>query len=166
MNRTREYLRVYASGRWGVRRVRVSECRVIRAESLYDRMLREGRAPKPGEHGEVFVNGGCRVSWESVENRIWAFGRLFLRCGRCGKRATRLYAPTPTSEPECRECWGLTYATRTLGNYKPFGGGLLRAFGLTPRDWTMMDTADRRSEARRKARARYAERSATQRRAI
>jgi len=157
VNRTPEHLRVYAAGRWGVRRVRVSECRVIRAESLYDQMLRGGRPPTPGARGEA-VQGPYRVSWESVENRVWAFGRLFLRCRRCGNRATRLYAPTPTCEPECRECWGLTYETRTRGNYKRRGNGLLRAIGLTSRDWTMMDTEERRAEARKEARVRYAER--------
>ena len=158
MNFTRDNLRAYASGRWGRRRVRVSECRVIRAETVYDEMIWLGRSWKAGARGEFYI-GGHLVSWESLENRIWACGRLFLRCRRCDGRTTRLYVPKAKScEPGCRGCWGLTYTTRTLRSYKRHGGGLLRAFGVTPGDWTRMDTAERRAEARQNARARYAER--------
>ena len=157
MNFTRDNLRAYASGRWGIRRVRVSECRVIRAEAVYDEMIWLGRSWKAGERGEFYI-GGHLVRWESVENRIWAHGRLFLRCKRCDGRTTRLYVPKASCQPECRSCWGLTYDTRTRGDYGRWGGGLLRAFGVTPGDWTRMDTAERRAEARREARVRYAER--------
>lgn len=157
MNFTRDDLRVYASGRWGIRRVRVSECRVIRAEAVYDEMIWLGRSWKAGERGEFYI-GGHLVSWVSIENRIWAYGRLFLRCKRCDGRTTRLYVPKASCQPECRSCWGLTYDTRTRGDYRRWGGGLLRAFGVTPGDWTRMDTAERRAEARKHARARYAER--------
>lgn len=168
MNQTPAYLRVYASGRWGARRVRVSECPVVmRAEHLYDQLIKDGRPPRPGASGESIYtisdkkrgDTQYRASWEVRANRVWAFGRAFYVCPRCEKRATRLYIPTLGSRPECRECWGLTYATRTMGNYSRRGCGLLAAFGLTSRDWTMMETVERRAEARKAARRRYAARA-------
>lgn len=157
MNRTRDELRTFVSGRWGARRVRVSECHVIKAETLYAEMLWLGRAVKPGERGEFYIDGFL-VLWETLHNPIWVFGRLFLRCRRCGTRATRLYVPKLQCEPECRKCWGLTYTARTHWSYRRHGGGLLSALGITPRDWTLMETAERRSEARKEACARQRER--------
>lgn len=163
MNVTRDALRVYCSARWGRRRVRVTECAfVLRAEALYDQMLREGHPPAPGGRGQAFVTVAGRslaADWTAVANRLWVYGRVFLRCPRCGDRVARLYLPTLRSPGlECRRCWGLTYHSRTHGNYHRYGGGLLAAFGCSPAEWERDGTRERRQAAKASARVRYQER--------
>jgi hypothetical protein len=61
-----------------------------------------------------------------------SIGRLFLTCPRCQRPCTRLYVPLPSSWLACRGCWGLTYSSRTLLNYKdsPWGrGAFVSVFG-------------------------------------
>jgi hypothetical protein len=163
MGRKRSVTRAEAAvwcpgGRWGHRRTRVNECfSVLSAETVYTEMLRSGpqRVP-PGGVGTVtytLERGEYTASFEIRQNAVWRYGRVFLRCCRCGERCTRLYLPLETSQLACRKCWGLSYASRTLSNYKDslWGRGwIARMFGTTQRDWAYERTGDRR-QARRKA---------------
>ncbi len=111
-----------SSDRWGRRRARVTECwAVLCAEHVYTFLL---RGPEPVEAG-----GRGKVTWtpdgwsftadfEIRANSVWRHGRVFLRCSRCSRLATRLYVPTETAWLACRRCWGLTYQSRTQNNYK------------------------------------------------
>src|SRR5262249_49382610 len=116
-------LEVSCNGRWGRRRVRVSECAFAwTAERVYDALLEQG-GYEPGRAGYVEV-GTRRQRWvvlyEVRPNAIWRAGRLFFQCPRCCARCTRLYAPLRALQPRCRRCWGLTYECQQW-NYK---GGL------------------------------------------
>ena len=87
--------------------------------------------------------------WEVRQNAVWRHGRAFFRCSRCSRLCTRLYLPLPESSLACRRCFGLTYASRTLSNYKAslWGRGMFaRMFGTSQRDWAYQATADRRRE--------------------
>jgi len=148
-----------ASGRWGPRRVHVGECAaVLTAERAYDELLRQESVIRPGCR---FVLGwtlpdstGIRdVVAELLPNAVWRCGRLFFRCGRCSRRATRLYVPTAGLEPRCRRCWGLSYQTQSWSykEYGPLGWG---------RDICHESTAMRRKERRQAAMERYAARHA------
>lgn len=164
VNVTRDALRVYSGSRFGRRRVRVTECAfVLRAEALYDHMIREGHPPAPGGRGQALITVAGRslaAEWTVAPNRLWAYGRVFLGCPRCGERAARLYLPTRHSPGlECRRCLGLTYHSRTHGNYHR-SGGLLAAFGFSPAEWERGCTSERRLEARAAARALYQKRRA------
>ena len=140
---TREHAAVWnPGGRFGPRRVRVNECwHVLKAENLGGRK--------------------AETHWEIVQNAVWRRGRVFLRCPRCSGRCTRLYLPLETSWLACRKCWGLTYPSRALQNYKNtrWGGRQFAwMFGTTQRDWALMTTNDRRKERRRRSRDRWNER--------
>lgn len=115
-------------GRWGPRRLRVTECaEVITAETVYDLAVGLGVGLRPGftaaiEMPLVTTNtisdtsdrtAGWLLSIEVLPNPIWRFGRLFFRCPRCTRRITRLYIPVAGRTPECRTCWGLTYASQS-----------------------------------------------------
>jgi len=61
-----------------------------------------------------------------------------------------LYLPTDTAWLACRQCWGLTYPSRTHNNYRDGGGGLLACLGASHRIMAQMQTeseCDRRREA-------------------
>ena len=155
------------TGRWGRRRVRVSECwAVTRVEELYTALLRlDASSIRPGARDVVFckTRGGKAVAagWEVTENSVWQRGRLFLLCARCDRRCTRLYQPVLDSPPRCRRCWGLTYASRTLLNYKDslWGRGTFaKLFGTTQRDWAYQTTAQARVARRSASRERWAAR--------
>jgi hypothetical protein len=154
MHLTREALRGWISGRWGPRRVRVTECAaVFRAEELYDRIVRARRVNPPGARGYMETSADApewRLAFDGTANRQWTLGRLFYLCPRCASRATRLYAPTVEDRPECRRCWGLTYSSRLRTNYKgrPF-------CGISASEWARSETAERRQAARAAARERY-----------
>jgi hypothetical protein len=150
---------VYCTGgRWGPRRTRVSECSfVLRSEDLYTALLRSNAAAvKPGALGTLtyhFSGRTVSASWEVRQNAVWRRGRVFLGCPRCSQRCTRLYMPLPTSWLACRRCWGLTYNSRTLQNYKDslWGRGMFaRMFGTSQRDWAYQTTDDH-CESRRNA---------------
>lgn len=154
------------NGRWGRRRARVTECFVVlRAEDLYSVLLTRGDEPvAPGAHGELSFTLKDRshdVRWESRPNAVWRRGRVFLRCAQCSGRCTRLYLPKWDSWLACRRCWGLTYASRTLQNYKTslWGrGAFAKMFGTTQREWAF-DCTYRAREARlRRSRGRWRER--------
>jgi hypothetical protein len=160
-------LPVWISGRFGRRRVRVTECAVVlKAETFYDGLVRDrSHTLRPGQRGTSTVtlrtNDGQRavarrVTWVTLPNRVWRCGRVFYECPRCHGRATRLYAPTLNCELQCRRCWGLTYQRRTLWNYKR--SGLWFFPGLTLADWARASTADHRREALAAARTRQAAR--------
>jgi hypothetical protein len=70
-----------ASGRWGPRRVRVTECfAVLRAEDVYTGLLREDAARvRPGARGFVKWtlpgrSEALSVDWELRANTVWRFG--------------------------------------------------------------------------------------------
>lgn len=154
----------FASGKWGRRRVRITECwATIRAEDCYTALV--GSALPPGASqsrakltwtvGPRQLQGDC----ELVPNRIWRAGRLFLRCPRCARRCTRLYLPLESSWLACRQCWGLTYDSRSISNYKDtlWGrGAFARRFGTTHREWAFLATHERREARRRASRDRIA----------
>jgi hypothetical protein len=70
--------------------------------------------------------------------------------------------PTETSWLACRRCWGLTYASRTLQNYKEslWGrGAIARMFGITQREWAYEHTDERAKERSERSRERWRSRS-------
>jgi hypothetical protein len=148
-----QHARVHcAGGRWGPRRVRTNECcGVLKAEDWYTTLLDDkGGVLKPGSRGGgtlTFRGREHTAQWEVRSNAVWRRGRLFFVCGQCSSRCTRLYLPLESSWLACGKCWGLTYASRTLQNYKstPWGGGRFAAlFGITQRDWALMTTGENR----------------------
>lgn len=153
-------------GRWGPRRTRVTECyAVLRAEEVYTALLKDGSGPvRPEAGGELgWTLGGRQLSakWTIRENAVWRCGRAFLICPRCALRATRLYVPTQDSWLACRRCWGLTYESRTLQNYKDsiWGrGAFAYMFGTTQRDWAQETTEERRQQRRQRSQERWNER--------
>jgi hypothetical protein len=156
-----------SGGRWGPRRTRTNECwATLRAEDVYTAVLQANEsATKAGAQGTVIwtVEGGRDVhaNWEIRANAVWRRGRMFLDCRHCGKRCTRLYLPLEDSSPRCRRCWGLTYASRTLQNYKDsLWGGRQFAwmFGTTQRDWAFSTTDERRAQRRSTSRDRWVQR--------
>ena len=161
---TRGTLRAWCgSGRWGYRRVRVSECAaVLTAEALYTQLLRtDGRQVRPGMCGQAeWTLGGAshRVGFELRPNAVWRFGRVFLRCPRCEARATRLYLPTLDARAECRRCWGLTYGARQLRNYKDVGR--FAGLGFTARSFAACEAEIARGQRLQAASKRYDERRA------
>jgi hypothetical protein len=137
---TRAELAVCCPGdRWGPRRTRVTECwGVLRAEELYTGLLVENAsAVRPGSRGTATYNLEGRdvtAKWEIRQNAVWRRGRVFFACPRCGQRCTRLYLPLADSWLACHRCWGLTYNSRTIQNYKDSlwsRGVFARMFGTT-----------------------------------
>lgn len=150
-------------GRWGRRRVRVTECAgQVRAEDVYTALVRDNtNTVAPGAAGtlDYILAGQTRsAGWEVRPNAVWRRGRVFLRCPMCSQRCTRLYLPLISSWLACRRCWGLTYASRQKRNYKDgvVWGGM--GFGLTHRLSAQIE-AQHESERRREAsKARWADR--------
>ena len=142
-----------SSGRWGRRRVHVSQCAaVLKAEQIYERSILEDSSCGPGFSRTLSWNpqGDAGPSW-SVEveiraNAVWRRGRPFLVCPGCRRRATRVYVPVAGLEPRCRRCWALSYETQSW-NYKGVYGKIARG-----------TTAIWREDGRRAARARQAAR--------
>ena len=159
-------LRAYASGRRGRRRVRVTECwSVLRAEEVYTALLQhDASRVRPGARGTTTYTAEGReftASWEVRQNAVWRRGRVFLRCRRCSLLCTRLYLLLSDSWPTCRRCWGLTYTSRTLQNYKDslWGRGhLAQMFGTSQRDWAVLATYEKRRERLEASRERWAKR--------
>lgn len=153
-------------GRWGRRRTRVTECwSMLSAEELYTTLLADDASTvRPGASGRAVFTVQDRehvVRWEVRHNAVWRRGRTFLLCSQCGLRCTRLYLPLEQSWLACRRCWGLTYQSRTLQNYKNsiWGrGALAQMFGTTQRDWALLYTDERRKARRERPRQRWAER--------
>jgi hypothetical protein len=131
------------------------------AEWVYTALMREGVDKMlSGARGSATWKVRRRVfsfGWELRPNSVWRFGRLFLRCGRCDRLATRLYVPTKNAWPGCRRCWGLSYESRQQRNYKPTGSGFLAALGWSHRDAALSETLERRTR-RAAAAKRYAQR--------
>lgn len=149
------------TGRWGPRRVRVTECwAVLTAEGVYTNLLRDNPARmRAGGRGslEWTLRGGSgpvSADWELRPNAVWRFGRVFLRCPRCARPATRLYVPCADTGAGCRRCWGLTYESRQQRNYKHSGGFLGLSHGSLAH-WLTWSARERRAAA---AAERYAER--------
>jgi hypothetical protein len=152
---------VSCAGRWGRRRARVDECwATLTAERVYDRLLCDGAPIAPGWRGVLTWTPGPStgrawgVTAEVLDNAVWRFGRLFLRCPRCQKRVTRVYLPTASTDPRCRRCWGLSYESRSW-SYAPTGlwGPLLGPVAYAT-------TSVRREERLAVSQARYAARRA------
>ena len=153
----------FASGRFGRRRARTSECwAVFRAEDCYTSListspvtLRPGhRATLTWKVRERQLEADCELR----SNAVWRHGRLFFGCPKCGRRCTRLYVPTKTSGLGCRRCWGLTYISRALLNYKdsPWGrGAFARIFVTSQRDWAYQTTDECRQKRMEASRARW-----------
>jgi hypothetical protein len=155
-------------GRWGRRRTRVTECwTILKAEDFYTQLLREDAAKvRPGAAGSAIYTLKAevyRVEWEVRENSVWRRGRVFWRCPRCRRRCTRVYLPLETSWPACRRCWGLTYSSRKLQNYKDsiWGRGIFaKMFGTSQRDQAYQTTRDCRTQRRALSRRRWTDRRA------
>ena len=155
------------SGRWGPRRVRVSECwAVLRAEDVYTSLLRDDparmtagvRSRVRGTLGWTLPGrrGTDTTEWELRPNAVWRFGRVFLRCPRCSRPATRLYVPTEDTRPACRRCWGLTYESRQRRTYR--AGRSRWGLIFSPIVYAMLRADDAREERATAAEKRYAER--------
>ena len=150
---------VYVTGgRWGPRRLHVSQClATLRAEDVYDDLMRQGKAGVgPGWRGTPEIRSASGAVWtvavEIRANPIWRIGRLFFRCSGCDRLATRLYVPVERLDPRCRRCWGLNYRSQSE-NYKATGY-LGRLFGAL----ALATTAENRQARRRASRLRQAER--------
>jgi hypothetical protein len=153
--------RAWCSGRWGPKRARVTQCAaVLRAEDVYTQLLRGSTDRlRPGCSSDLSWTAVGRrfdIVFELRANAVWRFCRVFLRCPRCCRLATRIYVPTADSWPGCRRCWGLTYESRQRRNYKDTGR--FSALGLTLRDEAETETWDERQRRADAAAARYAER--------
>ena len=71
--------RVYGHGRWGPRRVRVTECwSILRAEDVYTGLLQDDAARvAPGARGIATFTAEGRefiASWEVRQNTVWPVG--------------------------------------------------------------------------------------------
>jgi hypothetical protein len=152
VNVSPDELPVSISGRWGPRRVCVTECStVVTAEDVYDCLLVSGSKFGPGAYGEILmtVDGTTRFAkFEVRPNAIWRQGRVFLRCDFCKRRCTRLYMPTLRNPLRCRRCWGLTYESSRAHNYR--GHGL-----FSPRMASVMSTFHVRETRRHDASLRW-----------
>ena len=58
----------------------------------------EGAARPAGDAGvdvaRRLESASVSIDFELLPNAVWRFGRVFLRCPECGRRATRIYIPT------------------------------------------------------------------------
>ena len=145
-----------SSGRWGPRRARVEQCAAIGAELVYHQWLCDGVPMCPGDRATASwtphkPGPTWTVNLEVLPNAVWRHGRLFLKCRKCGNRATRLYVPVEGAEPRCRRCWGLAYESQSW-SYTPTG--FLRFLGPI----AYATTLERRKKRRLASRTRYAER--------
>jgi len=150
-----------ADGRWGRRRFLVAECEaVLPVESVYTDLLRVGKRLRPGVTVTGVATIGGRdfpVRVEVRPNRVWRSGRLFFVCG-CGRRCTRLYLPAAAlCVLACRRCYGLSYGSRTLRNYKD-SGPIVFGVRLTHRMVARLQAARIRRERSVAARRRQVER--------
>ncbi len=155
-----EEVGAWCDGRGGRRRrAYVEECLSLTAESAYDALLSEARRSLyPGSTGELrwtIAGRARRVAWQVRANPVWRHGRVFLNCGVCGRRATRIYLPDPDAAWACRLCWRLRFASQLL-NYR--AGGRLAMIGITLREFAIQQTRLRRHASTAAARARWAAR--------
>lgn len=138
---------------------------ILRAEDLYTALLREDRlAVTPGASGNVLWEGAGQkfeTAFEVRANAVWRFGRVFLRCSRCERLATRIYwFKAAAAAPACRRCWGLTYESRQERNYKRSRVAFLANAGMDRRGLATWYTENDREERRERSLKRYAERGA------
>jgi hypothetical protein len=155
---------VYCGGRWGNRRVRTDECRVLTTENLYTSLLSDDRSRlAAGGTGTVTYQVDDRTftaAFEIRANAVWRYGRPFLRCSKCRRLCTRLYLPNLMSaDLACRSCWGLTYASRSLQTYRDslYGRGrFARLFGETQRERSFEATLETRARRREACLERWA----------
>jgi len=113
-------------------------------------------------NGDVQSRPRHTAGWEVHRNAVWRRGRVFLVCPSCSRRCTRLYVPVENRALACRSCWGLTYESRTLLNYKDslYGrGALARMLGTSQREMAFITTSERRKERDRRSCERWEARS-------
>ena len=152
------------SGRWGPKRVKVSQCwATLRAEDVYTGLLRDNAMrARPGARGVLsWTLAGehtFEVEWEMRANAVWRFGRVFLACPKCRRRATRIYVPTERTPAACRRCFGLTYESRQHRNYKVGSGRGVWGALFSPLTYAMCRAEDAREERAAAAAKRFAER--------
>ena len=150
------------SGRWGPKRVKVSQCwAALRAEDVYTGLLRDdAKRARPGARGVLsWTLAGehtFEVAWELRANTVWRFGRVFLTCPACNRRATRIYVPGESFPARCRRCWGLSYESRQRRNYK--AGRSRWGVILSPLTYAMCRAEDAREARSAASLKRYAER--------
>ena len=146
-------------GKWGGRRTRVTECYgVVRAEYIYTALilsesLSQGQPGTAGSANFTLGEQNVSVEWELRANAVWRCGRLFLKCKSCFRRCTRLYLPLSHLALRCRACYGLSYNSQALNNYKNslWGRGpFAKMFMTTQKEWAYMATDEAR-ETRREA---------------
>jgi hypothetical protein len=147
-----------STGRWGPRRARVEQCVTLRAELVYDQMIRDKETFGPGSRATLtWTPYRSDKPWdiraEILANSVWRCGRIFLRCPRCERRATRLYVPVVNVEPRCRRCWGLSYESQSW-SYRPRAHFFGRLFGPVAYSTTIARRRERREAARTRQRAR------------
>ena len=151
------------SGRWGPKRVKVSQCwATLRAEDVYTGLLRDdSKRARPGARGvlswTLSAEHTVEVAWELRANAVWRFGRVFLTCPACNRRATRIYIPGENFPARCRRCFGLTYESRQERNDKV---GRSRTWGVlfSPLTYAMCRAEDAREARAEASSKRYAER--------
>ena len=119
-----------SGGRWGPRRVRVTECaQTIKSEEMYTLLLRGGVRVRPGLSVALSVELRAGVTQHFlatvVANRVWRRGRVFLVCPGCARRCARLYRPRREWRVACRRCWGLTYESRQRQHVQGHGASML-----------------------------------------
>jgi hypothetical protein len=136
----------------------------VARRDVYTLLLADDAARmRPGARGtSAYTAEGREFSfgWEARQNAVWRRGRVFLRCPRCYRRCTRLYVPAEEFWLACRRCWGLTYPSRTLQNYKDSLWGrdpIARMLGTS--QWALQMTHDNRKERLERSRERWAERT-------
>jgi hypothetical protein len=155
VNVSPEELPVYVEGRWGRRRVCVTECAAtLTSEDVYSFFSESGLALRPGVRGRLrftVAGMGEPIDFEVRPNLVWRRGRVFLRCTHCRRRCTRLYMPCLEDPLRCRQCWRLTYESAQSHNYR--GSGL-----FSSRMASVMNTFYRREERRSQSLARWEKR--------
>jgi hypothetical protein len=153
------------SGRWGPKRVKVTQCwAVLKAEDVYTSLLRDDASKvSPGRRGTLEWtlrdSSGCTsiaIGFELRANAVWRFGRVFLRCPKCNRLATRVYVPTSNCGAACRRCWGLTYESRQERTYR-LGRSRWGVF-FSPLMYARCRADDARQARAEAAARRYAER--------
>jgi hypothetical protein len=151
---SREETPVTCDGRWGPRRVRVAQCSaILTAETVYTDLLRKDATKmRSGDRGSLewtLAGRSFSLDWELRANAVWRFGRLFLRCPRCQRPATRIYFPRADSWAACRRCWGLTYESRQRRSYRGSGVySLAHWLTLSAREDRAAASAERYEERR------------------
>jgi hypothetical protein len=123
--------RVLGDSSCGGRLRRTSLGRRIGSEARYARR-RHIQVQQSRRHHHLGGQAECRVAPRSSVPSV---------------QPTVHYMPLEDSWLACRRCWGLSYASRALLNYKIQSGGrgkFARMFGTSQREWAFQITCERR----------------------